>query len=349
MAPSPARQLHPRHGTHQPTRGTPARRPSSARRTSTVDMLRPDGLVGPDGRVGDVVVDARARDLRTGPDGEAEARDETRVTAEIDYAGGWTLKSLASEPVEPRLAGLIGASAGGGFRRRVQADLPDQYAAATRLHLLLDDFPVATLVSGYSLGAGGIHPDPEALVGMARADLCSGWRSGGTIMVSIQRERTIPIVTGPEAPGLESPAPMASEEVLENGSDADAWHDRPPLSPHAMRRARRLDVWLADGVIELDSLFRDSHVDADGLETVIHEYTVRGQVDPEDFTIRALVATPQVLPWVECPSAVASAGRLIGQDVRTLRPLVRAGFKGISTCTHLNDQLRELADLPALL
>jgi hypothetical protein len=82
---------------------------------------------------------------------------------------------------------------------------------------------------------------------------------------------------------------------------------------------------------------------------VIHEYTVRGRVDPVDFTILALVATPRVLPWVECPAAAASAGRLVGSDVRALRPLVRAEFTGISTCTHLNDQLRELADLPFLL
>lgn len=330
MAPGPIRQLHPRHGIHEPTAGTPARRPGSVRRTSTVDILRPDGLLG------HVVVDARARDLRTGENGETD-RAETRVTAEIDFVGGRTLKALASEPDEPRLAELIGASVSGGFRRRVQAGLPDEHAAATRLHLLLDDFPVATLVGGYALGAGGIQPSGAALALAAKVDLCSGWRGGGTLMSTIEQERIVPLVTGPAAPGLESGQP-----------DPDGWHDLPPLAAHAVRRARRLDVWLADGVIEVDSFYRDSHLSQDGLETVIHEYTLRGQVDPAGFVVRRMVATPRVLPWLECPAAAASADRLIGHDVRTLRQHVRTEFTGVSTCTHLNDQMRELADVPAL-
>jgi len=332
MLASQARQLHPRHGIHEPTSGTPARRPGSARRTTTVDMLRPDGLRG------NVVVDARARDVRTGLDGEIEVRQETRVTADIDYLGGWTLNAIAGDPPESRLDPLVGQSVGGGFRRRVQAGLPEQYERATRLYSLLDDFPVATLVSGQSLGAAGIQPDRETLALRTTPDLCSGWRTGGTMMESIEREGRIAVATGPVAPNLDESRP-----------DPDAWHDRPALSAHAMRRARRLDVLVADGVVEVDSLYRDSHVDDDGLETVIHEYTVRGRIDPADFTILELSATPRVLPWVECPVAAASAGRLVGKDVRQLRPLIRAEFTGISTCTHLNDQLRSLADVPALL
>ena len=322
--------LHPRHGIHEPTAGTPARRPGSVRRTSTVDMLRPNGLLGR------VVVDARARDARTGADGGIETRAETALSAEIDFTGGWILRRIESDPFEPRLGTLLGDTVGGGFRRRVQAALPDEYSRATRLHLLLDDFPVATLVSGYALGAGGIQPTAEALERRTTADLCSGWRSGGTIMIGIQRDREIPVVTGPEAPSLDA------------GDDPDAWHQRPPLTAHAVRRARRLDVWPGDGVIEVDSLYRDSHVDPDGREAVIHEYTLRGQVDAVDFTVRSMVATPRVLPWLECPAAAASAQRLAGQDVRTLRPLVRTEFTGISTCTHLNDQMRELADVPSV-
>ncbi|GAA3395228.1 DUF2889 domain-containing protein [Cryptosporangium minutisporangium] len=326
------RALHPRHGTHDPTRGTPARRPGSVRRTSTVDMLRPDGLTGR------VVVDARARDLRTATVGTVAegSAAHTRIEAEVDYVGGWTLRAISADPPDERLAALAGASLAGGFRRRVQETLPEQYAEATRLHLLLDDFPVATLVSGVALSAGGFSASGEMLDRIAREDLCSGWRSDGTIMVGIRRDRLIPAVTGPDAPDVVVP------------DDPEAWHERPPLPPHAVRRARRLDVWPADGRWEIDSLYRDSHVDADGRETVIHEWTVRGQVDPDDHRIRTMTATPQVLPWVECPSAGASAARLVGQDVRELRPLVRREFTGISTCTHLNDQLRQLADVPAL-
>ena len=55
-----------------------------------------------------------------------------------------------------------------------------------------------------------------------------------------------------------------------------------------------------------------------------------------------------MLPWVECPQALGSASRLVGATVDELRAVVRADFVGTSTCTHLNDTLRGLADLPAL-
>jgi hypothetical protein len=44
-----------------------------------------------------------------------------------------------------------------------------------------------------------------------------------------------------------------------------------------------------------------------------------------------------------------SAGRLAGSPVAGLRQHVRDRFLGTSTCTHLNDTLRSLEDIPALL
>jgi hypothetical protein len=44
-----------------------------------------------------------------------------------------------------------------------------------------------------------------------------------------------------------------------------------------------------------------------------------------------------------------SAGRLAGNPVAGLRQHVRDTFLGTSTCTHLNDTLRSLEDIPALL
>jgi hypothetical protein len=55
-----------------------------------------------------------------------------------------------------------------------------------------------------------------------------------------------------------------------------------------------------------------------------------------------------VLPWTECPAAAASAGRLDGLRVDELRERVAKEFRGTTTCTHLNDLLRSLADLGAL-
>ena len=55
-----------------------------------------------------------------------------------------------------------------------------------------------------------------------------------------------------------------------------------------------------------------------------------------------------MLPWMECPGAVASAERLSGMPIAELRTRVRREFTGTSTCTHLNDTLRSLGDLEVL-
>jgi Protein of unknown function (DUF2889) len=54
-------------------------------------------------------------------------------------------------------------------------------------------------------------------------------------------------------------------------------------------------------------------------------------------------------PWAECPAAVASAERLWGTTFDDLRLRVRRELVGTASCTHLNDTLRSLADLGALL
>ena len=99
----------------------------------------------------------------------------------------------------------------------------------------------------------------------------------------------------------------------------------------------------------VDVLFRDSHVDEDGAETIVHEYTVSATVDTADGVLVSCSAAPRVLPWVECPAAALSASRLAGLPVSGLRRHVRDSFIGTSTCTHLNDTLRSLEDIPALL
>ena len=78
---------------------------------------------------------------------------------------------------------------------------------------------------------------------------------------------------------------------------------------------------------------------------MVHEYLVSGRIDRGDRTFTAVRAEALVLPWVECPNALASAGRLVGTPISDLRARVRAEFVGVSTCTHLNDTLRSLADM----
>ena len=69
---------------------------------------------------------------------------------------------------------------------------------------------------------------------------------------------------------------------------------------------------------------------------------------PTTRTLTTIAATANVLPWQECPGAVASATRLAGLPITDLRRVVRRELTGTSTCTHLNDVLRLLADVEVL-
>jgi len=298
----------------------------------TTDMLRPEGLDGP------LVLTGRARDLRTEHDGTPVELGRATLDATVDFTGGWELGALSTDPAYPALDSLIGASVGSGFRAKVLAAVPALGEHGALLYQLLDDIPVTTLVSGQAYGAGkkaegGYRPSRISRRAHGR-DMCAGFADGGTIMAEIDAVGIAPVVTGPVAPPL-------------TGDDPWAWHDVPALPPHAMRRSRRMDV--DPGRERADVFYRDSYVRPDGLETVIHEYTVVLDFDAAEGVVRSCEATPRALPWVECPAAAASATRLAGVPLAGLRGHVRNTFTGTSTCTHLNDTLRALADVPDLL
>ncbi|WP_236791984.1 DUF2889 domain-containing protein [Amycolatopsis sp. GM8] len=337
MTTSASRPVHPQHGTHDPTSGTPARRPGSVRRTTTVDLLRPDGTGG------EVLVDARGRDLVT-PAGGGEARTAgvSRVRGRVDYPRNAALAEIDTDPALAGVQRLIGTPVASGFRAKVVEAVPVAAGARAIVHLLLDDLPGAVLVSGYAVHAHDGHVDmrhdrtqAEAFAA-GRLDLCSGFRRDGTMLVQLSETGIFPMPTGPVAPDLESPA------------DPAGWHEYETLPVGAIRRRRRMDVTREDGFFRVDAMFRDSYVDSGGLELVIHEYTLDAVIDPAELRIETIEAVPRVLPWVECPVAAASAGALAGRTVGDLRPWVRAQLAGTSTCTHLNDLLRSLNDVDGL-
>ena len=306
-----------------------------------------------------------ARDLRTGADGEAEVLAEATVRAVLD--GSRVLGRLETSPAVPAAQSLVGERVAGGFRAAVDQAVPDHRHARSPLYLLLDDLPVAALISGYAdlyrrdpasppmpapstpgsvdtTTPGPVDPttpgpgdgaDPSRAAPALKADICSGWRSDGTMMVALREEGRIPITVGPIAPALEDP------------SDPWGWHRIEPLGPGAMRRRRLIDVTAGDPLV-VRAMFRDTHADSAGVETVLHEYTLELELDPVNLVVHRSEATPRVLPWVECPAAAASAHRLEGQTVEGLRSFVRGELAGTSTCTHLNDLLRSIADVGAL-
>ncbi len=257
------------------------------------------------------------------------------------YVDGPIVQSIELTPGASGLDALVGRRASTGFRAVI-----DEAVDAPRGslgYLLLDEVPAATLVAGYAVAAAAERGDVElrklrissgSQPRLQVPDLCAGFQVGGTMEANLDERGHPPILTGPVALSVETP------------EDELGWHSFDPLPAHAMRRRRRIDLHRADdGLVHVDVFFRDSHMPDDGIEHAVHEYTVVATVDPESMRVVACEATPRVLPWVECPEAAASAGRLAGMKVMGLRPDVRAQFVGPSTCTHLNDVLRGLEDV----
>ena len=311
-------------GPQQPVQTPALLATGSLRRTSTIDT-HPAGT-------GDSDVDLRARDVVAGQDA-FEVLGETRVRAHLAQR---VIDAIESTPQDGRLARLLGNRVGPGFRSAVSKLLPGEAQHATRLHLLLDDWVGAALVSGYSVQHAAIVLGVEEKLPAGTADhmagICAGFAPDASLIGYARRHDTIPSVHGPVAPLL------------------DGLHTVDPLRPHGMRRYRRLDLLPAEAdSARFDAHFRDSHLDGEGVETIVHEYTVTGTVDTSTRTITSVRADVWVLPWQECPGAIGSADRIRGMTLPDMRERIRGEFVGTSTCTHLNDTLRCIADLDALL
>lgn len=280
-----------------------------------------------------------ARDIETTPRG-ARVLGAASLDAEVDPRR--KLARLRLEPQRPAAEALIGAVVGSGFRARLDSVVPHEHGSP--LGLLLDDLPGATLISGYVHVRSEVHAGlapgstvPAAALD-AMTDVCSGWRAGGLAMSSVARGDGIPMQDCPPAPEL-----AATDE----SSDIPSWHDMDPLAPATMRRRRRIDVGGRDP-IDVDAMFRDTYGEPDGTEVVLHEYGVRATLAPDGLVVRSIEATPAVLPFQECPLAVDHVGDLVGRPIGEFRAAVREQLRGTRGCTHLNDMLRVLADVPFL-
>jgi hypothetical protein len=308
------------------------------RRTTSITSIRPDGLQGPLRQHG------LGRDVATAADGSPTVVAESETHLVTEYTQGMLVRELSVTPAVPGADAFVGARAGGGFRKVL--DLQSGAERGSLPYLLLDDVPGATLVSGMAMS---IAADEHAVdldawrdrvnkteIRLQQADICAGWQSGGTLLANLEDGRP-PVLLGPDAPDLRD-----TDDPLD-------WVAFDPLPAYSTRRIRRLDVWRTTtsdgGVVRVDGFFRDTCTDGDANESVVHEYTVETVVDPDTMVITACTAEARVLPWVECPQAVGSAGRLVGWVVDDLRPEARTKLVGPSTCTHLNDVLRGLEDV----
>ncbi len=307
--------------------------PGSARRTSSIDISWPNGRAGAARMVG------RARDIVTANAGGAAivcAEDSVEALLSPDRS----ILGIEALPARAALSRLVGERGGGGLRKVLEQVVPEERSNTTPLYLILDDISGASLVAGWAWSQwdpNWLENSRAALKGLdlekafrSREGICSGFSPGSSAFdLRTNRDGT----------------PTCD---LRNPEDPQGWHEFTVQDGKVgLRRARRIDVQLTD-VIVIDSAFQDSATTSAGGRAVVHEYRLRATADARSLRLLSIDAEPRVLPFVECPGAAANAARLLGTPLPELRDKVLAELKGTAGCTHLNDALRALAEVPVL-
>jgi Protein of unknown function (DUF2889) len=314
----------------------PPRRPGSIRRTSSIDTTWPDGRAGTMRMIG------RARDAITLADGGLKVCAEDLFRARLQWDR--TIVEIEAEPNRPNIHRLVGARGGGYLRKALDELLPEERRNATPLHLILDDVSGASLVAGWAWSrwtsdwlARSTSEDsaPTRPVMRNMEGVCTGFRPGSSALA---------------ADGTSSRQQNHADVIdLRNPADPEGWHEFTLQSGAVgMRRARRIDVWLSDGLIQVDSAFQDSATNPEGGRTAVHEYRLTATADPISLKLLSVEAEPRVLPFAECPAATLNVGRMVGAPLNVLREKVLEDLRGTAGCTHLNDALRALAEVPSL-
>lgn len=333
MTTPPASYPEPLRQTATPS---PVRRLHALRRTCSLDVAWPEGFMGKrliHGRVRDMLTGARLDDTNI----VAQATMETALDNER------IISAITAHPQHPHLHGVVGQKAGNHLRLFIRETMPELIAEGDPLYLPLDDLSGTSLVSNWGLvhwtgswtGETRERISDEAVARMMadRVNVCWGLAEGNSGF----------------QPGVGGHRhDMAPGGELRNPADPDGWHLFPEIAGPSFRRARRIELWREGDAIEVETSFQDSAPAPSGQRFALHEYSLRLSADAHDMTIRSLAATPHVLPFFECPGATANAQRLVGTPLGATRETVLANLRGTEGCTHLNDMLRALSDVPKL-
>lgn len=313
-----------------PAGPAPVRPPHSVRRTSTIDMNWSGGWGSPLQLVG------RARDAITHASGTAPIVLAT-ASSEVAIGTGRAIESITVSPQRPRIEELIGSRGGGHLRKALAEVLPGERESGSPLYLLLDDISGTSLIAGFALMRRPdlIPVDADRPQAPDMEGVCIGFAPGSSALVE-QRSATRTHRTA-VVPSLVNPA------------DPAGWHEIPAHTEVSMRRARRIDVWRDGDVIVIDSAFQDSANDPIDGRVAVHEYLLRATADATSLEIITVEPDPRVLPFIECPSAGHKAAAMVGTPLSELRATVLEQLSGTNGCTHLNDALRALAEVPVLL
>lgn len=297
-------------------------------------MTWPDGFGTP------LRLDGSARDAVTIEPNEPPAVVGL-ASMRVGIGGQRTIESITATPPVTGLEQLVGSRGGGHLRTALADAVPDERRRGTPLYLLLDDISGCSLIAGFAWSrwrdqwpgpedTKPVRPSRESMDGV-----CFGFAPGTTAFTDAD----------PDAPHVRVVEPLGHPD------DPDGWHPLADLPPVSMRRARRIDAWhsTTDGTIRVDAGFQDSAGDPSGQRVAIHEYRLQATIDIASMMLTEVRADPRILPFLECPSAATSATAVEGTAVAELRETVLARLAKTAGCTHLNDALRALAEIPHLI
>ncbi len=314
----------------------PLRLPGSIRRTTSIESRWPGGLGQP------VEMTGRARDIATPFDRGAPVT-LAAASFTITSSPEREILGISTVPDHPAARSLVGVRAGGASREALAHAMGE--VRGTPLFQLIDDFAGASLVANFIWS----HWKPEWLIEMREAlrgstsrarsgpavNVCTGFAEGSSALDPYNRLIIADVDRNEVSP-------------LEHPQDPEGWHAMAVPDGPQMRRARRIDLWRAGDAIRIDAGFQDSGNAPDGRRVALHEYRVHAVVDEATMVVRSLQALPLILPFAECPGASVNASRMIGEELGGFRQGVLERLRGTEGCTHLNDVLRGLADVPAL-
>lgn len=322
----------PRHdaAVSRPSAFAAPRRAGSIRRSTALDATWPDGPHGP------IAVWGRGHDLVTPAAGrEIAVLDETQLR--LTFARR-IITAIDAMPQRPSLTRFVGAGAGGQLRRLLAEVAQEQRFTGSPFYLLLDDFPGLSLVCHWAQTrwAGGDPSAPEGAPPQEKRDrvsVCIGYRVGSAALIA-------------EASG----EPPNSTAIVERIGARDPVDWPLPTAPDGahFRRARRIDVWREHGLVSIDAAFQDSAAEPGGGRRAIHEYSLSARADAAGILL-SVDATPTSLPYAECAAATVNIAALVGIPIAELRTTVPRVLRRAAGCTHLNDALRALADVPEML
>jgi hypothetical protein len=316
----------------------PARPSSSVRRTSSIDVSWPDGEDGSRLFVG------RVRDYLTPSAGApGKVLDEAEFRARITEDK--TITSITVTPPVPGVEKLVGMRGGNHLRLFIKETMPHLIDQGAPIYLALDDISGTALVSA---SAWSRWADEDMLERMRkrfsaeeldrmmaqRVDVCWGLQAGNS---GVQ-------------PGRGDHGEIGGTEAgdVRNPLDPEGWHELHEAEGAGFRRARRIDVTRDGDLIRVSAAFQDSVKLKDGGRGAIHEYDLHVTADAGTLEILTLDPVAHILPFSECPGAIHNAKRLIGSRITDVRQSVLAQLRGPEGCTHLNDALRALAEVPKL-